>query len=444
MRHVRAILALSAVPLGPLAAQSTVWPPAVPALPGAGRPVDRAETAARRARLLARVGQGVVVIASGTQRDLEADVLQDNDFRPNDYFFYLTGIETPDAVLVLAARRDGPDETFLLLPERNPRREQWTGATLGPGPEAAAETGIEAVLRVRAADSLIPALSRLIAGPLYVTQEPAGAGAGAMETRNVGPILDSLRVVKDEAELRRLRHAAEITAEAQRAAMTAAAPGMYEYQLEAVIEFTFRNLGADRVGFPSIVGSGPNSTTLHYDANRRLMGDGDLVVMDVGAEFGQYTADVTRTIPVNGRFSDRQRAIYELVLGTQQAAIDAVRPGVTLPELSAVARSYMRQHSGALCGARTCDAYFIHGLSHWLGMRVHDVGDYAMPLAPGMVLTIEPGIYLPDEQLGVRIEDDVVVTERGAEVLSAGAPRTTEDIEALMAGGHDTRARRRN
>ena len=207
---------------------------------------------------------------------------------------------------------------------------------------------------------------------------------------------------------------------------------MYEYEIEALIEYTFRSNGADRVGFPSIVGSGPNSTTLHYDTNRRQTRAGDLVVIDIGAEYGRYSADVTRTVPIDGRYTDRQQAIYKLVLGAQQAAIDATRPGVTLGELSGMARQYIEPNSGDLCGAESCNRYFIHGLSHWLGMRVHDVGDYNMPLEAGMVFTIEPGIYIEDEQFGVRIEDDILVTETGSELLSAGAPRSVDDIEALM------------
>jgi len=208
---------------------------------------------------------------------------------------------------------------------------------------------------------------------------------------------------------------------------------MYEYEIEAALEAAFRRNGADRVGYPSIVGSGPNSTTLHYDVNRRQTRDGDLVVVDAAAEWGQYTADVTRTFPVNGRFTPRQKAIYDLVLATQQAAFDSVRPGMTLRDLDGIARSYMRDHSGKLCGDRTCDAYFIHGLGHWLGMDVHDVGvPGRQRFEPGMVFTIEPGIYIPEEQLGVRIEDDVLMTPSGGEWLSAGAPRRTEDIERLM------------
>jgi Xaa-Pro aminopeptidase len=238
--------------------------------------------------------------------------------------------------------------------------------------------------------------------------------------------------VKDADEIARLRRAIDITAEAERDAMKAIKPGVYEYEAEALIEYTFRRRGAERLGFPSIVGSGPNSTLLHYDKNRRRMEDGDVVVLDIGAEYGYYSADVTRTVPVSGKFTDRQRAIYELVLGTQQAAIDAIRPGVDIRTLERVARSYMQAHSAGLCGSASCDRFFVHGLSHWLGMDVHDVGRMTTAFVPGMVLTVEPGIYLPQEHLGVRIEDDVLVTPTGHEVLSAAAPKRPDEIEAQM------------
>jgi Xaa-Pro aminopeptidase len=257
---------------------------------------------------------------------------------------------------------------------------------------------------------------------------------GGGDVRNVCPIVDSLRLIKDGDELARLQTAIDITTLGHIAAMQAARPGMWEYEIEAVLEGTFRRNGADRVGYPSIVGSGPNSTTLHYDVNRRQTREGDVVLMDAGAEWGQYTADVTRTIPVSGKFTARQKAIYDLVLAVQQAAFDSTRPGTTIERLNHVASSYMRAHSGSLCGDQTCDVFFFHGLSHWLGMDVHDVGDYITPLKAGMVLTLEPGIYLPQESLGVRIEDDVLVTATGAHWLSERAPRTTDEIERLMQG----------
>src|SRR6266576_1331154 len=194
------------------------------------------------------------------------------------------------------------------------------------------------------------------------------AGGVASETvLFLPPRADSMRLEKDDDEIARMRKAVDISVLGHVAAMQAARPGVWEYEIEAVLEAAFRRNGADRVGYPSIVGSGPNSTTLHYDVSRRQTRDGDLVVVDAGAEWGQYTADVTRTFPVNGKFTPRQKEIYDLVLATQQAAFDSTRPGTTIAQLNRVARAYMRTHSGTLCGAETCDAYFIHGLSHWLG-----------------------------------------------------------------------------
>ena len=432
MRPLFAVALLLAA--APLPAQTPVAE-----LPGAGRPVDTSYTAARRTRLLQRLGAGVVAIPAGEERDLEVEVLQDNDFRQDDYFFYLTGLETQGAWLLLGAGKDS-QVTVLLLPPRDTAQERWTGLRLGPDAVAARLSGIPVVVSAEGRDSVLAVLRRRFPGPLYLPVYHATRDRPEIsqwlfageDVRNVVPVLDSMRVAKDPAELARLRRAIDITNQAQRAAMRALAPGMWEYQLEATVEYTFRNLGADRVGFPSIIGSGPNSTTFHYDLSRRQMQAGDLVVVDIGAEYGQYTADVTRTMPVSGKFSARQKAIYDLVLATQQAAIDSIRPGVSIRDLNRIARAWLRSHSGTACGQTSCDEYFSHGLSHHLGMRVHDVGDVGSPLAAGAVITIEPGIYLPAENLGVRIEDDILVTGGGYEVLSSGAPRTAADIEAVM------------
>src|SRR5882724_6716719 len=412
------------------------WTP-VPELPGMGRPVDTATVAARRRVLLARLGRGVVLVPAGHERELERDYVQDNDFRQGNTFFYFTELETQDAWLLLVA--GGAGETVLFLPPRDPLQERWTGLRLGPDTTAARLTGIARVLPT---DSLDPVLSAALVrarGPLYVPldqttrDEPRlrDLAFAGRDVRNLRPGADSLRLVKDADEIARTRKAVDISVLGHNAAMQAARPGAWEYEIEAALEAEFRRNGADRVGYPSIVGSGPNSTTLHYDVNRRQTRDGDLIVVDAGAEWGQYTADVTRTFPVNGKFTPRQKAIYDLVLATQQAAFDSTRPGTTIGQLNRIARDYMRAHSGTLCGAETCDTYFIHGLSHWLGMDVHDVGDYSTPLKPGMIFTIEPGIYLSQEALGVRIEDDVLVTATGAEWLSAKAPKTTAEIERL-------------
>ncbi len=417
--------------------------------PAGPLPVER--LVARRAALMDRIGTGVVVIRSGSLRQLGRDYPQDSDYREDNDFFYLTGLEAPGGWLVLVARINGPDSATLYLPDREPGSELWIGQTVAPGPEVTQRSGIELVQPASDAESGIErtVLGRGSAarmGGLYLKPGPrqadspllrrivsgrASAG-GRIPIRDLESQLAGLRQVKDEDEIRRLRRAITITGEALQEAMAEARPGMYEYELEARIEYGFRRRGAERVGFPSIVGSGPNGTILHYDENRRQTQPGELVVMDVGAEYGYYAADVTRTIPISGRFDQRQRRLYQLVLGAQQAAIDSVHPGTDLPALNRVARDYLRQHSGALCGDSGCERYFVHGLSHWLGMDVHDVGVFSRRLEPGMVLTIEPGIYLPDESLGIRIEDDVLVTAGGAELLSAGIPRTVEEVERAM------------
>ncbi|NNG15439.1 MAG: M24 family metallopeptidase [Gemmatimonadales bacterium] len=410
---------------------------------------------ARRAALLNKIGAGVAILRSADQRSIEADGghPQDSDFRQDNDFFYLTGLETQRSWLVLVARDTAPDEAILFVPPRDSIAERWTGPTLGPGPEAVALTGIEDIRSNAEAERDI---RRLVLRPnsparthgLYIprgeresdialfrdlvfTPSASRAPAAIYDLR---PLLAEGRLIKDADELARLRRAIAITAKAQRAAMQALKPGMWEYEIEAVIEATFRSSGAERLGFPSIIGAGTNATVLHYDKSRGQSLTGDLVVMDIGAEFGYYTADVTRTAPISGKFTARQRALYDLVLATQQAAIDSVRPGVTTRDLNRIARTYMREHSGDLCRPGTCDRFFVHGLSHWLGMDVHDVGDYSTAFAPGMVLTVEPGIYIPEERIGIRIEDDILVTADEPEILSSGAPRRPGEIEALMKG----------
>ena len=405
-------------------------------------PVDR--LTARRAALLERIGNGVAVLRSADEKSIEGDYPQDSDFRQDNDFFYLTGLETPASWLVLIASSTAPDQIILFIPPRDSMEERWTGPKMGPGPEAVAATGVQDVRSNRTARAFIrdalkssgtlflpryrPPRDSIVLKELGLT-DSLGSG---ITRKSLNGQLAALRQVKDADEIARLRRAIDITAEAQREAMKSARAGMWEYELEAIIEYTFRRRGAERVGFPTIVGTGINGTTLHYDKGRRQSEAGDLVVMDVGAEFGYYSADVTRTIPISGTFTSRQRALYNLVLGSQQAAIDSVRPGITIMRLQEIASNYMRDHSGDLCTPGPCNRYFIHGLSHWLGMDVHDVGDYTAPLAPGMVLTVEPGIYIPSERLGIRIEDDILVTATGAENLSAGAPRKAEDVERMM------------
>src|SRR5213594_2917745 len=446
---MRSLIVAACVAVPALAAQGRpspappplgVWTP-VPELPGLGRPVDTASVAARRRALLARIGGGVVLIPAAHERELERDYVQDTDFRQSNTFFYFTELETQDARLLLVA--GGAGETVLFLPPRDPLQERWTGLRLGSDSTAVRLSGIARVLPTDSLDAALAAALYRARGPLYVPldqttrDEPRFRDlvfAGS-DVRNLRPSADSMRLVKDADEIGRMRKAVDISVLGHIAAMQAARPGAWEYEIEAALEAGFRRNGADRVGYPSIVGTGPNSTTLHYDVNRRQTKDGDLVVVDAAAEWGQYTADVTRTWPVNGRFTPRQKAIYDLVLATQQVAFDSVRPGATMRDLNRIAQTYMREHSGSLCGDQTCDAYFIHSLGHPIGMDVHDVTvPGRLRFEPGMVITLEPVIYLARESLGVRIEDDVLVTPTGAEWLSAKAPRTTVEIERLIRG----------
>lgn len=441
------LAALGAALLTGTAAEAQVGSPA--------GPVPAQLLAQRRALLLDRIGDGVVVLRSARAQDAEGeDYPQASEFRQDNDFFYLTGLEAPDAWLVLAAHGSAPDQVILYVPPRDPAQEQWTGARLDARDAAA----ISGITDVRNSGQIARDVSGMLrpGEPMWV-KLPAVESAvcetldasrareclwlflqpltpAAVELRDAHDQLGALRLVKDADEIRRLRRAIDITGDALSSAMRTARPGAWEYQIEAGIEQVFHASGAERVGFPTIVGSGPNSTVLHYDKSRRQTVAGDLVVMDVGAEFGYYTADVTRTIPISGRFTPRQRALYDLVLATQQAAIDSIRPGMTLPRLDEIARDYMQRNSGTVCGSRSCDVYFVHAIGHWLGMDVHDPASMETPFAPGMVVTVEPGVYLSNEALGIRIEDDVLVTSAGHELLSGRAPRSPDEIERLMRG----------
>ena len=369
----------------------------------------------RRAELLASLPPGSVVVLA-TPRPLDDDTWP---YRPMPDFLYLTGVRAPGFALLLA---EGID--LLLAPARDPRHELWNGPRLAPGAEG---TGFAAVIDRRGLNErvaqLLPGAKRLYLGGIDAERLELPAKRPPIHPADQ-PIA-ALRQVKDRHEVALLQRAIDITGAGLLEAYGSARPGMMEHELQAVIEYLFLRHGAQRPGFASIVGSGPNSCVLHYTANRRRMAAGDLVVMDVGAELWGYTADVTRTIPVSGTFTPRQREVYELVLRAQAAGIAAVRPGATIRQVDEAARRVIRE--AGLAGE------FPHGTSHWLGMDVHDVGAYSRPLEPGMVLTVEPGVYIAAEGLGVRIEDDVLVTADGCRVLSAGIPRAVEEIEALCA-----------
>lgn len=484
----------------------------------------QAELRARRARVAERIGlNGVMVLVSAEPRVYTGDV--DYEYRQENNFYYLTRLRQKDAILVLMPGHTRTRE-ILFLPRRNPSEETWTGRMYSPQ-EAQRLSGINEIWDVhqfelfltalRTRQPIRPSADGILLSPMNAIESSATASGGyesifaaaerneatlyllapereaaegvlrhrewrqeqllaepwmrepnrrsdGFQLRSAFPIFAELRMRKSPIELRILQHAIDITTEALGRAMAVAGRIEWEYEAEAEVEYTFRRRNADYWGYPSIVGCGPNATTLHYQESQGRVRPGDLLLMDVGAEFDHYTADVTRTFPVSGRFTPAQREIYDLVLAAQEAGMRQIRPGAT--SMGAV-------HSAAtetikdgllrlgLITDRNSNQYrlwFMHGTSHYLGMNVHDVGVGRAALEAGMVFTVEPGIYIREDALdylertpenerfiaqirpaferykniGVRIEDDVVVTADGFRNLSAALPRTAADVEAFI------------
>lgn len=400
------------------------------------------EYKARRQAYLARASDGVTVLFNTLEEDL-------HEYAADKNFHYMTGLAQPDAILVLAPRHQEHKET-LFIPSRDLGQEKWTGVKLSAGPETGALLGMDRVLTL---DHLHSELAALTSGQrkMYLVlpsrrgTHPPSIQEGHVsrlkelfpfsEFVNAAPHIAHLRMKKSERELALVKHAIAITAEGHKAAAAEIVGGRYEYEVEAALEYQFRRRGAARPSFPSIVGSGPNSVILHYDKSARRMEKGELIVVDIGAEFEEYAADVTRTYPVGGRFSSRQREIYDVVLAAQEAALKEVKPGVMWNKTGPIHRAaydYINTHGRDLKGG-SLGQYFIHGTSHHLGLDVHDaVSDPNRLLEPGMIITVEPGIYIPEENLGVRIEDVVVITETGYELLTRDLPRQADEVEKLM------------
>ncbi len=434
----------------------------------------------RQAVMQALGDSALAVFFSAPERPRNGD--QNYEYRQDSDLLYLTGMPEPGAVLLLApggVEVDGRTvRELLFVPPRDPAQEVWTGRRFGPE-RAMRELGVElAVDNTRFADIVVPILNArdrvvhhlpLPDGVLQDSElleqlqtfvqnvDPADVERGGLrDGQTLRGVLDSLRSVKTPEEERLLRRAIDITAQAHREVMAAVEAGWAEYEIEALLEYVFKKEGAEHPGFPSIVGSGENSVILHYLTNRRRTRSGDVVVIDIGAELHGYSADVTRTIPVNGTFSPEQRTVYELVLRAQEAGIQAAQPGA---EFSAPGRAAARVLAEGLAELGLIDGpedqrglrrYFMHGTSHYIGLDVHDAGPYDV-LRPGNMITVEPGLYFaPAEDLdskwwniGVRIEDDILVTEDGPVLLSGDAPREPDAIEALMRGEGSGQAPRR-
>jgi len=385
-------------------------------------PATPAACRERRSRTAEALGDGLLVLAAGDEGE--------GRFQAANDFYWLTGVASPDAVFVLAAENGKATVERLYLHPRDERWELWNGSRLAPGEETERLTGIA---DTRPLEHLAADLDELRAGA-PATYASAGASGGESagpagvhdaEEQDASALLAPLQVVKDPSEIAALRASIDITQEALIEAMRRAVPGSYEFEAEALIESGFRKRGAEGLAFASICGSGPNSCCLHYRANDRRMEDGDLLVMDVGAKFRHYCADVTRTIPVNGRFTPRQREIYTHVYEASRAAAEVLKPGASLGAAHRVAAAYLEE--------RGYGKYFPHGVGHGLGLLVHDAPGFRDELAPGMVVTIEPGIYIAAEELGVRIEDDYLITPSGAELLSTRIPAQPDELEAFLA-----------
>jgi Xaa-Pro aminopeptidase len=430
-------------------------------------PIYRQRREAVLRAMRSQSGGGLAIVPTAPEVARNRDSLF--PYRPDSYFYYLSGFPEPEAVVALIAGPDG-DRHVLFCRERNEEREIWDGYRYGPdgakeafGFDAAYPIGeLESRLAELASDrpalytplGLFDAWDRQVTHLLNDVRARVRTGVAAPDAVvDIRATLDEQRLVKDSHEIMLMRRAAAISSGAHRRAMQTTRPGMAEYQVEAELVHEFLREGAQAVAYPSIVASGPNACVLHYRENDRVMLDGDLLLIDAGCEYRGYASDITRTFPVNGRFSGPQRDIYELVLAAQAACLDEVRPGAAFKTYHEAAERVIAQGlvdlkliDGPLEAALESGSFkrfYMHRAGHWLGMDVHDAGLYqvrgeSMTLRPGMVLTVEPGCYIRGgddvpiafRNIGVRIEDDVLVTSEGHDNLTAATPKTVADVEA--------------
>ena len=412
-----------------------------------------ADYRARRVALSQKTAGGVVLLFASTEEEGPNNIY---GFKQDDGFFYLTGWTEPGAALLIAPEvkaSDGnparPYTEIFFLPPHNRTQERWTGPKLGPEDATARQvTGFD---RVESLDQMREILVKVLPQPRATVFTDLGSSSSkapfswlrrtnAFATRlameDVKELLASMRMVKDRGEMERIQHAVDASVAAHLAAMKAMKPGMKEYEIGALIQYEFQKRGCERPAYAPIVGSGFDGTVLHYSENSGAIQNGDDVVIDAAGEYAGYASDITRTLPANGKFTARQREIYDIVLGAQQAAAAAFVPGKSTlfgpGSLTDVARQYIDAHGKDLHG-EPLGKYFIHGIGHHVGLNVHDA-DNRKPLDRGMVFTIEPGIYIPEEKIGVRIEDMYWVDENGKLVrLTAKLPQTAEEVERTMA-----------
>jgi Xaa-Pro aminopeptidase len=432
-RFLTALLAASVIPLHLHGADS--YPASDPPLPKLIEPTQTQDPSvyrARRAALMADMKDGVAVIFAQGKEDGDG-------YRQSSDFFYLTGVLEEGAALVLAPKERSYRE-FLLLPSRDPEAERWTGERESIGGALRAKYGFEKISRKGRLEDMVTGLCARspVCWQLSLANREQEETAldldlyGKVSKHLAGVVthtkpysIAKMRSRHSPDEIALMQRAVRISEAGFRAALPEIHPGGFEGSVEAEAERVWKMAGARRPAYASIVGSGGNSAILHYPRSERVMQDGDLLLMDMAAEYAHYAADITRTVPVNGKFTPEQRKIYEVVLQAQTEAFKHLKPGVYYEDLDAIARK-------VITDAGYGD-YFIHGLGHFVGLDVHDAGAYQEPLEAGMVITLEPGIYLPEKKFGVRIEDDVLITPTGAKFLSDGLPRDPDEIEKWMA-----------
>jgi len=408
--------------------------------------------AERRTRLAAELKEPLLLFGyTGRENSSPAYV-----FLQEPNFYYLTGHNEEGAALLLvpASAADkglkGPNE-ILFLPPRNSEEEKWNGSRLAPtDADVQAKTGFSTVETFSNLKTRLTDLAQSYHEIWTLTAHTDDTGypharegsdwitkaAPGISLRDAAPAIGAMRQVKSPGEIALLTKAIELSVDAQFAAMRMVRPGLYEYQVAARMVEIHAYGGCETEAYSPIVGTGLHSTILHFNELDGLIQDGDVVLMDVGGQYSGYTADITRTVPANGHFTPRQREIYEIVLGAQSAALAAIKPGGTMRKdsgsLYKIAYDYINTH-GTDREGRSLGRYFTHGLGHHIGLEVHDAGDVDRPCEAGMVITDEPGIYIPEEKIGVRIEDDVLVTPTGYKLLTARLPRSADEIEKIMA-----------
>jgi Xaa-Pro aminopeptidase len=419
--------------------------------------------AERRAKLVAAVNAPIVLFGYTGHEEANPSYV----FMQEENFYYLTGHNEEGAALLLVPESadekgwNGPRE-ILYLPPRNPAEERWNGPRMGPDdPGIQEKTGFARVETFAKLHDTFAALTKNY--PEIYTELPGPHDEGYPHAANwsqwvkeaapqaslkdISSAVGTLRAIKSPGELALIQKAVDPSIDAHFEAMKMVRPGLYEYQVAARMVDIHGYAGCETEAYAPIVGTGFNSTVLHYNKLDRRIEDGDIVLLDVGGQYSGYASDITRTIPANGKFTPRQREIYEIVLGAQNAAMAALKPGMMLggkdeTSLQKIAMDYIDSHGKDKEG-RSLGRYYIHGLSHHVGLNVHDPSGPSRPLEPGMVITIEPGIYIPEENLGVRIEDDVLITPTGYKQLTARLPRSPDEIEKIMANGKAEREKQR-